>query len=93
MNPNDQDGHGPHEASGKTITIVVNGRERTVDKKELTFAEVIALAFDPVPTGPYVTFTVTYRRAHGNKEGSMVEGDSVKVKDGMIFNVTVTDKS
>ncbi len=81
-------------SSKRTITIVVNGREQTIDDKDLTFAEVVALAFDPVPTGPNVGFTVTYRRGHGNKpEGSMVEGDSVKVKDGMIFNVTPTDKS
>lgn len=76
------------------ITIVVNGEQKTVDKKdELTFDEVVALAFDPVP-GPNFEFSVTYRRGVGNKpEGTLDEGDSVKVKDGMIFNVTATDKS
>ena len=83
-----------NQPENKTITIVVNGREKTVDDKVLTFAAVVALAFDPVPSGPNVGFTVTYRRGHGNKpEGSMVEGDTVRVKDGMIFNVSVTDKS
>lgn len=82
------------KARGKTITIVVNGRERTIDDKELTFAKVVALAFDPVPSGPNVSITVTFRRGHGHKpEGSMVEGDTVKLKDEMIFNVSVTDKS
>jgi Multiubiquitin len=39
-------------------------------------------------------FTVTYRRGEGNKpEGTLVEGETVKVKEGMIFNVTATDKS
>ncbi len=82
------------QADGKTITIVVNGRNRTIDDKELTFAEIVALAFDPVPSGPNVSITVTYRRGHGGKpEGSLVAGETVKVKEGMIFNVRATDKS
>lgn len=84
-----------HEGKNeKTFTIIVNGRERTVTQKELSFAEVVALAFNPPPSGPNVCLTVTYRRGHGNKpEGSLSEGETVKVKDGMIFNVTATDKS
>lgn len=78
----------------KDFTIVVNGRQKSVTKKELSFAEVVALAFDNPPTGPNILFTVTYRRGEGNKpEGTSVEGDTVKIKDGMIFNVTATDKS
>ena len=78
----------------KATTVVVNGRERIVEAHDLTFADVAALAFDPVPSGPNILITVTYRRGHGNKpEGSMVDGDTIKVKEGMIFNVSVTDKS
>lgn len=78
----------------KTYNIVVNGRPKTVVTKELTFATVIALAFDNPSTGENTIFTITYRRGNGDKpEGSMVEGDTVKIKEGMIFNVTATDKS
>jgi hypothetical protein len=81
-------------AEHKHITIIVNGRPKEVTEKELSFAEIVALAFDNPPTGPNIVFTVTYRRGHGNKpEGTLVEGETVKVKDGMIFNVTATDKS
>ena len=83
-------------ASGKTkeVTIIVNGREKTVTNKVLTFDELVSLAFEDPPSGPFICFTITYRRGHGNKpEGSLVEGESVKVKKGMIFNVTFTDKS
>lgn len=78
-----------------TVTIIVNGEEKPVDKKDdLTFDEVVDLAFNPRPTGEFIVFTITYRRGHGNKpEGTLVEGGTVKVKDGMIFNVTATDKS
>jgi len=78
----------------RSVTIVVNGREKTVTSKELTFDEVVNLAFDDPQPGPNIVFTITYRRGHGDKpEGSLVEGGTVKVKDGMIFNVTRTDKS
>lgn len=84
------------EGSGKTdeTTVVVNGRERTVIEEELSFQQVAGLAYDPVPSGPNIVITMTYRRGHGNKpEGSLLPGDTVKVKKGMVFNVSVTDKS
>lgn len=78
----------------KTVTIVVNGREKEVEKGELSFEEVVALAFGPPEAGDNIIYTVTYKRGHGNKpEGTLVEGDTVKVKDGMVFNATRTDKS
>ncbi len=78
----------------KTITIVINGREKEVDDKDLSYDELIKLAFENPPSGPLICFTITYRRGQGNKpEGTLDEGESVKVKKGMIFNVTATDKS
>jgi hypothetical protein len=97
---NGNDHHDDHSRGGhdnhhdKDITIVVNGREKTVTGKELTFAQLVALAFDTPPTGENIVFTITYRRGQGEKpEGSLVEGETVKIKKGMIFNVTATDKS
>lgn len=79
----------------KKVTIIVNGRQREVDERELSFSDVVYLAFGERPgDSPSKFFTVTYRRGHGDKpEGHLVEGETVKVKDGMIFNVTATDKS
>jgi hypothetical protein len=83
-----------NEGHSHTITIVINGQQKTVEKEDLSFDEVVALAFDPVPTGENVMFTITYRRGHGDKpEGTLTEGETVKVKEGMIFDVTATDKS
>jgi hypothetical protein len=80
----------------KDVTIIVNGRQRTVAKNsELTVAQVVALAFDTPPTGENVEFTITYRKG-GNEqrpEGSMSGNDTVKVKEGTVLNVTATDKS
>ena len=81
-------------AGNKRISIVVNGRAKTVEHEDLTFDQVVALAFDNPPTGEFICFTITYRRAGGRKpEGTLIEGKLVKVKNGTIFNVTVTDKS
>lgn len=79
----------------KDYTIIVNTREKSVSQKEITFAEIIALAYDNPPSGADVLFTVTYRRGQGSKpEGTMVETDPpLKLHDGMIFNVSATDKS
>ena len=45
------------------------------------------------PTGPNVVITVTYSKGEHPKDGSLLPGQSVKVKAGMVFNVTATDKS
>jgi Multiubiquitin len=80
--------------SPKPATIIVNGTAHEVDKSEIFYAEVVALAFVNPPTGPNIEISVTYRRGHGEKpEGILAPGQSVKVKDGMVFNVTATDKS
>lgn len=77
----------------KELTIVVNGREKNVSDRDLSFDEVVALA-EGLPTGPNIVYTITYRRGNGEKpEGTLAEGGSVKVKEGMIFNVRATDKS
>lgn len=78
----------------KEVTIVVNGTQKTVAKEEMTFQEIVNLAYDNPPYGENTLFTITYRKGEGNKpEGILAEGESVKVKDGMIFDVTATDKS
>jgi hypothetical protein len=82
------------ENHDKKITIIVNSRKKEVTTNMLSFDQIVALAFDPLPTGPNIMFTITYRRGpHANPEGSLVEGGSVEIKEEMVFNVTATDKS
>jgi hypothetical protein len=78
----------------KDVTIIVNGRKKVVHGKEISFEDLVKLAFENPPSGPNVVFTVTYRKGDDDKpEGTLLPGQKVKVKDGMIFNVTATDKS
>lgn len=77
-----------------STTIIVNAQSESVTTKTLTYDQVVALAYPTPPTGENVVITVTYRRGQGNNpEGTLVAGETVKVKEGMVFNVRATDKS
>ncbi len=49
-----------HSGPAKEITIIVNGRQKKVASKMFTFAQVVALAYNPVRTEPGVLYTVSY---------------------------------
>lgn len=79
----------------KAIEIIVNGRPKQVGGREVTFDQIVGLAFDSPAQGAQTIYTVTYRKG-GNEEhaeGIMVEGDTIKVKKGTTFNVTATNRS
>jgi hypothetical protein len=91
---NPQENKNEGKGHNKEVTIIVNGRQKVVTKDEMSFDEIVALAYDNPPSGENIVFTITYRRGHSHKpEGTLVQGETVKIKDGMIFNVTATDKS
>ena len=78
----------------KTFLITVNGRQRQVESDELSFDELVDLAFDDPARGPQIVFTITFREAGGRvTEGELDEGQRLKVRDGTIINVTRTDQS
>lgn len=83
-----------HSGPPKAYTIIVNGRKKEVSTKTLSFDQVVALAYNPVPTDPNVKFTITYRKGPRiNREGILTEEETVRIKNGMIFDVTETNKS
>lgn len=78
----------------KKVTIVINGTAHEVPKEEMTYAEIVTLAFPDYPNHPEINYSVTYKRGHGNKpEGILLPGQSVRVKDDMIFYVSPTGQS
>ena len=79
----------------KTTTIIVDGTPHEWDQKEISYDQVVDLAYDGnPPTGENIEITVGYRRGHDdNHEGDLEAGHSVKVKDDMVFDVTATDRS
>ena len=75
------------------VGIFVNARKRWWNRRTITYSQVVELAFPPM-YGSKEVFTVQYN--HGPKEdreGLLAGGQRVKVVDGMVFDVTRTDKS
>jgi hypothetical protein len=74
--------------------IIVNGREKEWDKRQINFQEVVILAFGKFVDKPTMVYTVAYEDGpRQNPDGSMVRGETVLVKNQMIFHATETDKS
>ena len=82
------------QAEKKTVTIVVAGTPHEWPKSEISYAEVVTLEVPDYTKHPEITYSVKYKNGHGNKpEGILSPGESVKVKEGMIFSVSETGQS
>lgn len=78
----------------KTFDIIVNGTHCLVANVEVSFDEVVDLAYPDGGRGPLITYTVNYYNGAGRPpEGKLTKGQSAKIMDGTVFNVTRTDRS
>ncbi|MEE4197346.1 MAG: multiubiquitin domain-containing protein [Bacteroidales bacterium] len=79
----------------KEFTIYVNGTPETWHSKEISFSEVVSLAFEKPPYGVNTEYQVVFSEALGPlKEGTLAEGQTVHIKkEGTQFDVSATDKS
>jgi len=86
--------HGDNKPE-QTVTIIVEGTAHQWPKNDsITYAQVVTLEVPDYAQHPEITYAVSYKRGQGEKpEGVLVPGSSVKVKDGMIFNVSETGQS
>ncbi len=80
----------------KDFEVVINGTETPLDHDTVTYEELGELAYPG--HDPAAMFTVTYRHANpshgGNVDGTLVAGESVKVKKkGTTFNVRLSTRS
>lgn len=83
----DNDDKGPDH-----FNLIINGRPTRWENKRISFSEVVSLAFPP-PHKDTEFFTVQYSRGPENSQGTLIDGQDVEVKSGMVFDVTRTDKS
>ena len=75
----------------KDFKIHVNGVEKIVDHEVLTFTEVVDLAFPSC--APDTIFSVSFSHGREPKEGELLEGGSVTVKNNTEFDVDDTGRS
>ena len=82
------------EADETEYAIVINGELAVVPHKEVSYEEVVSIAY-PVPPDPNTTFVVSYTHAVGPKhEGLLVRGQVIEVKTtGTEFDVSPAGKS
>lgn len=77
-----------------TVTIIVEGTPHGWDKKKISYAEVVTLEVPDYAHHPDITYSVNFTNGpHNRPEGDLAKGESVKVKDGMIFSVSETGQS
>lgn len=82
------------EEKGETTTVIINAKPYDVEGKEISYTQVVNLAYNnSPPTGPNFIITVSYSRGEHGEEGTMLPGDSVKLKSKMVFDVSATDRS
>ena len=78
----------------RSVPVIVNGRPRELAEREVTFEDLVAIAFPQLPVANRRAFTVTYRRgAPERPEGSLVARQAARLAPGAVVNVSATDKS
>jgi hypothetical protein len=75
----------------KDHEIIVNGRPRKWEEPTISYEQVVHLAFPDQPPDANRIDTVVYKKGH--EQGTLVAGQSVTVRAGMVFNVTATNRS
>ena len=77
----------------KLVTIYVNTLPHEVEHGRISFEQVVKLAFPTAPYGENTGYSMMYEFGRSDKDGTLVAGQSVKVKHRMRFDVTATDRS
>ncbi|BBE24571.1 hypothetical protein MN0502_34540 (plasmid) [Arthrobacter sp. MN05-02] len=78
----------------RTTDIYVNTRPAAWEGREISYADLLALAYPGETVSGEDTVTVRFSRGKdGNGAGSLTAGHSVNVKKGMVFDVVRTSRS
>ena len=78
----------------KTVTIIVNATPYEWAKNEITYKELVELAYPGEVVNENSTFKVSYRKKNDSVSTPLVYGSKpVKVKKDMIFNVAPANRA
>jgi len=78
----------------RTVSFWVNGTEKTLKKGKYTFADIVRLAFPTAVFGGNKCYTVGWDQGPRNQEaGELFEDAKLRIIEGIIIDVSATDKS
>ena len=78
----------------KQTEIYVRGRKHAFTGEKITYQQVVDLGYPNGKHGLLFEYDVTWKDGPKEEdEGTLKEGDSVRVVDGMKFDVKFTDRS
>lgn len=78
----------------KGIRIIVNAREDIVYRHRISYDKVVKLAYPTPPSPEVIGYIVTfYKGPEHHPQGDLTEGQSVRIQNGMVFNVTPNNRS
>lgn len=80
-----------NEHDKKSYKIYISGVEKTVDHEVLTYEEVVRLFIAEPVEG--TIYAVSFEHAKDPKEGDLVAGQSVTIKNNTQFDVDDTGRS
>lgn len=79
-----------------SVPVVINGRQVLLDRPDVTFEDLVGLAFPgaDLVSASSRALTVTYRQGPPDRpEGSLLSQEAIRVRRGEVFNVSATNKS
>ncbi len=79
------------EKEPKPFHIIVNARPREVTGEAISYQQVVSLAFPGADFAQF-EYSVQYTGPH-TADGMLVDGQSVKLVNGLKFDVTKTNRS
>jgi hypothetical protein len=78
----------------KVLTIIVNATPHEWTDEEITYSQVVQIAYPGEVVSANSTFKVSYMKKNGHNLDPLVYSSSpVKVKEGMVFNVTPANRA
>lgn len=78
----------------RTVSFWVNGTEKNLKKGKYTFADIVRLAFPHAVFGGTKCYTVGWDQGPRNQEaGELFEDAKLRIIEGIIIDVSATDKS
>ncbi|QSX37800.1 multiubiquitin domain-containing protein [Shewanella sedimentimangrovi] len=73
----------------KPKNIIINGTPTKFNGDEISYSQLVELAF---PGGAAIVYTVTYTGPQ-MADGTLAQGQSIKIRNGVKFYVTKTNRS